>query len=308
MKYALSTNWCNRTIERGEEIAEKAIELGFDSLELGFRTSELQAAGFRAMRLRIPVTSIHAFCPVPIGAPSGHPELFQLASFSEDVRALARAHVVRNIRFAAEIGAGCVVLHAGRVAFGSLFSLVDSTTLREIFQLGGSKVDSPLYRRVLKGAMKRRRKRGAKLMTRFLDELEAVVPVLQQCGVVLALENLPYLEGFPNEEETAQIVKHFGIGPVRGWFDTGHARVRHSFAWAEREVPNEDEFGLFAGMHLNDVVDFTDDHLAPGDGKVDFAALKGLAERVSHIVLEPCGNVSEEALARGLGHIKALWG
>ena len=200
------------------------------------------------------------------------------------------------------------MLHAGRVAFGSLFSLVDSTVLREVFQLGGSKVDSPIYRRVLKGAMKRRKKRGAKLLKSFLGELEAIVPVLEKSGVVLALENLPYLEGFPNEEETVQIVKHFGSGAVRGWFDTGHARVRHSFGWVGREVPEEDELGLFAGMHLNDVVDFTDDHLAPGDGKVDFPALKALAEKVQHVVLEPCGNVTESDLARGLKYIKALWG
>ena len=307
MKYSLSTNWCNRKIERGEEIAEKALAMGFDSLELGFRTSHAQATGFKAMLTRIPVGSIHAFCPVPMGAPAGHPELYQLASFSKEMRALARAHVVRNIRFAAEIGAKTVVLHAGRVAFGSLFSLVDSNTLRDVLKLGGGSVESGVYKRVLKGAMKRRLKRGAKLMPAFIGELEAVAPVLNECGVTLALENLPYLEGFPNEEETAQIVRRFDSPSIRGWFDTGHARVRHSFAWNAAEIPPESELDLYAGMHLNDVVDFTDDHLTPGDGKVNFAALKPLAEKVSHVVFEPCGDVTEEALARGLAHVKALW-
>lgn len=102
MKLSLSTNWCNRRLKTGEEIAEKALELGFDELELGFHTPIDQVAGFKRMLDRIPVGSVHAFCPVPISAPCGYPELYSLASFDEDQRALARFHVKRNIEFAAE--------------------------------------------------------------------------------------------------------------------------------------------------------------------------------------------------------------
>ncbi len=304
MLFSLSTNWCNRIIERGEDIAEKALSLGFDALELGFRTTHSQAAGFKARLDDIPVESIHAFCPVPVGAPSGHPELYQLASFSKEARALARAHVANNIRFAAEIGAKTVVLHAGRVPFSSLFSFVDSNTLRDIFELGGKKTDSPLYAKVLKSAKKRRSKRGKRLLPLFIAELETLAPLLEKSSVTLALENLPYLEGFPNEEEMSEIAQKLSGAPVRAWFDTGHARVRHQFDWVDWEIPPADSLDIFAGMHLNDVVDFNDDHFAPGDGKVDFPALKPLAQKVRHIVFEPCSAVSEEAIARGLAKIR----
>ena len=66
MKLSLSTNWCNRRINDGREIAEKALELGFEELELGFHTTAQQVAGFKAMLGRIPVGSVHAFCPVPL--------------------------------------------------------------------------------------------------------------------------------------------------------------------------------------------------------------------------------------------------
>ena len=105
MKFALSTNWCNRRLESGEAIVEEALSLGFDALELGFRTSVEQVAGFKARLDEMPVGSVHAFCPVPISAPQGHPELFTLASFDSAARALARAHVANNVRFAADIGA-----------------------------------------------------------------------------------------------------------------------------------------------------------------------------------------------------------
>ena len=68
MKLSLSTNWCNRRIDDGREIAEKALELGFEELELGFHTTAQQVAGFKAMLGHIPVGSVHAFCPVPLSA------------------------------------------------------------------------------------------------------------------------------------------------------------------------------------------------------------------------------------------------
>jgi len=67
-------------------------------------------------------------------------------------------------------------------------------------------------------------------------------------------------------------------------------------------------FSSYQGMHLNDVVDINDDHLAPGFGKVDFAALKPLAESVRHVVFEPNAQVSEHALKNGIAYIRRIWG
>ena len=50
MKLSLSTNWCNRRIDDGCEIAEKAIELGFEELELGFHRAFMRFALFRFRR------------------------------------------------------------------------------------------------------------------------------------------------------------------------------------------------------------------------------------------------------------------
>lgn len=276
MKFALSTNWCNRRLESGEAIADAAIALGFEALELGFHTTQLQVRGFRARLDKMPVGSIHAFCPVPISAPQGYPELYQLAAFDESARAIARVHVRRNIEFAADIGADAVVLHAGRVMCRGFLRWWD---------------------------MKRRVKRGRKLVNVFKKELETVLPFLEKNKVTLGLENLPYLEGFPAEWEIAQVCGEF----VKPWFDTGHDFVRIANAWKgglggqqPTEVPQP------VGLHINDSLG-GDDHLPPGEGKVDFAALKPIAEKARHLVFEPHSDVSEAQLAAGLAHIKACW-
>ena len=298
MRLALSTNWCNRRFERGEEIVDKALELGFSALELGYNTTREQAEGIRRRLDEMPVGSVHAFCPVPISAPQGYPELYSLASFSRPDRDLARAFVVKNLEFAASVGADVLVLHAGRVSFSSLWRIIDTAVLKSRLKAAKNDVAAPAYAKLLKKALALRRRNGRKMLDVFRAEMEGLSPVLDSLGVTLALENLPYLEGFPDEAETEELLKALSGARVKGWFDTGHDRVRRMHGWTD--APAVPDPAHFAGMHVNDIVDFSDDHFAPGFGKVDFAALAGFAAKVPHVVFEPKEDVTEEDLRTGI--------
>ena len=272
-------------MEFGEEIADKAIELGFEELELGFHTTFEQVKGFKSRLDQIPVGSVHAFCPVPISAPQGYPELYQLASLDENDRAIARVHVKKNIEFAADMGADAVVLHAGRVMCRGLFRRWD---------------------------LKRRVKRGQKLVAAFKRELEQMLPILEKNKVTLGLENLPYLEGFPAEWEMKDLVGDW----VKPWLDTGHDFVRRvrkwncSFLTSGKDSASPLDAASFlmqpVGMHISDSQG-GDDHLPPGEGRVDFPALKTFAENARHVVFEPAPNVREDALKKGVEHLKRTW-
>ena len=312
MKFALSTNWRAREIESGEEIADKARSLGFYALELGFNTTAFQAEGFRRRLGEMPVESVHAFCPVPVSAPQGSPELYALAADDPDARAIARFHVLKTARFAAELGAATVVLHAGRVGIGTLFDRGAGTaSLFEILEACDMKPEAPKFAKATAKALARRRARGAKILPVFLGELQSLAPELEVAGVTLALENLPYLEGFPDEMEMLKIAQEFAGGPVKAWFDTGHDRVREMRGWldgAAKEARAALLGGDFvAGMHLNDVKDYFDDHHAPGDGAVDFASFAPLASRVKHVVFEPKAHVAEDRLAAGLALVRGIF-
>lgn len=275
MTFALSTNWNNRRLTSGEAIVEEALALGFEALELGFHTTAEQVRGFKARLDEMPVGSVHAFCPVPISAPCGYPELYLLADFDEAARGLARVHVKRNIAFAAEMGADAVVLHAGRVPCRTLFR---------------------------RNRPKKRTRLGRKLVDVFRRELDGLAPVLQANHVTLGLENLPYLEGFPDEAEIRDLVGDW----VRPWLDTGHAHVRQTRGWAAASAGAATGAEQPVGLHLNDSCG-GDDHLPPGEGKVDFAALEPVARAARHLVLEPHAGVTPEALARGLAHLRQTW-
>ena len=312
MKAALSTNWCNQRIESGEEIADLALRMGFDALELGFNTSAFQIEGFKKRLGDISVGSVHAYAPLPISAPCGSPELYSLASANENERALARLYLTKTVEMASSLGADTVVLHAGRISLSSFFEKrMSSGFLHSKLSDMEYDVTRAPYLKALGRAISRRKKRAEKVFEIFKAELEAFMPVLLKNGIVLALENLPYLEGFPDERESAALIAHFKDAPVKAWFDTGHHHIRMKHGWvdaeAQRIVDELSANGYIRGMHLNDVKDYFDDHLEPGGGSVDFAALSSMAKNVRHIVFEPKSHVSEEALSNSLANLKALF-
>lgn len=285
VKFALSTNWSNRRLNDGAAIADEAGELGFDSLELGFCTQPEQLPGFRSRMDSMPITSVHAYCPVPVGAPSGHPELYQLCSQDENERALARMLLEKTFACAADLGASVVVFHAGYVGLSTLFGGLFTT------------------------ARKLRRRRGQKLLDVFRREFDRLRPSLERKGLVLALENLPRLEGFPDLHEAKSLMVDLEGAPLRLWFDTGHAMVRETRGWSEESTHVAAELAPWiCGMHINDVKGPHDDHREPGWGNVDFPRLTFLARRDVLKVFEPHEPVSPEDLKNSLAYMRRIWG
>lgn len=285
MRLALSTNFNNSRLSTGEEIVDEALSMGFDALELGFRTTPEQLDGFKRRLDEMPVDSVHAYCPVPIGAPHGHPELFKLTARDANERALAKLYLRKTFQCAADMGAKVVVFHAGYVNLDTLFG------------------------NLFTKATKLRVKRGGKTYDLFKKGMSELVPDLERLGLVIGLENLPRLEGFPNADEAESLMEDFKGAPVKLWFDTGHARVRASRKWSagETEIAMRLKTHI-CGMHLNDVKDVWDDHRQPGWGNVDFAALKPLAEMDVLRVFEPHEPVTCSELKESVALIRKLWG
>jgi sugar phosphate isomerase/epimerase len=245
---------------------------------------------------------------VPLSAPDGSPELYSLASLDENERAMARIYLLKTIDTASDMGAKSIVLHAGRIPLSTFFSKKrDSYMLRETLIAAKGDTLNPKYRKVLNSALSARNKRAAKITDVFLRELESIEPVLEKRSLALALENLPFLEGYPNEVETLDIVTRLSGSHVFAWYDTGHHRVREMHGWiddaAKEALGKLEENSLIRGIHINDVKDYYDDHYAPGGGNVDFAALSSMASKVEHVVFEPKSHVSPEDLKSSLDRL-----
>jgi len=308
MKFGISTNWNSKRFESGGAIVDEVLELGFEALELGYNLTEDQAEDIkiRSGRGDIAVDSVHCYCPVPIGAPHGYPELYLLASLDDDERVMARINIERTLDFAAEMGARVMVLHAGRVFLNSLFSKLSTITLADAISSEGGN-DGMRYLKMLEKAVKRRAARASKYFDSFCLSLESLLPVFEKSGVTLALENLPSIEAFPDMPEMLLLKERFDTPALAYWHDIGHAQVREFFGWERHLDVVTNLLPVTAGIHIHDAQPLFDDHLIPGSGEVEFKQLKVFAADRIVKVFEPSQDVTPADLKKSLEFVRQSW-
>lgn len=308
MRFSLSTNWNARRHTDGEALTDEILSLGFEALELGYHTTEELAAGIRRRvgSGAVAVDSVHAYCPVPIGAPHGYPELYLLASLDEDERAMATILIGRTLAFATSMGARAVVLHAGRVFLNSFFGDAGTRKLVESLD-GGEGILGEGYQRVLAKALKRRASRVRKYYDGFCLSLDALLPKFEAAGVALCLENLPSIEAFPDVREMHMLKARFGTSSLAYWHDLGHGQSREYLGWDRHADVARALLPFTRGVHIHDALPLLNDHLPPGKGLIDFGdyAFYGADEVIR--VFEPAPDVTGGELVEALGLVRAAW-
>lgn len=308
MRFSLSTNWNVRRHRTGEALVDEARELGFEALELGYHMTEELAEGIRR-RVRagaVTVDSVHAYCPVPLGAPHGYPELYLLASLDEDERAMAAILIGRTLAFATEMRARAVVLHAGRVFLKSLFGELGTRTLVEALD-GPGGVGGAAYQRLLGKALRRRSARVGKYADLFCKSLETLLPQFERAGVALCLENLPSVEAFPDEREMLALKRRFDTPALAYWHDLGHGQVREFLGWSRNAAAAEELLPVTRGIHIHDALPLMNDHLPPGRGAIDFKAFAFYGQSDVIRVFEPAPDVPAGELAESLARVRQAW-
>ncbi|MCL1920596.1 MAG: sugar phosphate isomerase/epimerase [Kiritimatiellaeota bacterium] len=310
MRFSLSTNWNAARHADGEALVEEILSLGFDALELGYNTTEAHVEGIRRCVASGAVTadSVHSYCPVPISAPHGYPELYLLASLDDDDRAMATIMLGRTLEFAATMGARAVVLHAGRVFLDSrLFGSLSTRQLQDVLSEAGNDPASMRYQKVLEKALRRRAKRAPKHFDGFCRSLDTLLPRFEKAGVTLCLENLPSIEGFPDRDEMQRLRARFASAPLAYWHDMGHGQVREFFGWEGHLDTARLLLPMTRGIHIHDALPIDNDHLPPGRGRIDFSAFAfyGAADVIR--VFEPEPQAKPEVLRDALRRVRQAW-
>ena len=242
--------------------------LGFEYAELGHGTrltliegvQEAVAAG------EIKISSLHNFCPLPIGVMGPAPDCYLPSSRDEDERQRAVRHTLRTIECAATLGAKFVVLHLGLVAMRHY-------TMRLLGLYAEGRFDSPKFQRLLEKALAARDKKRQKHLDQVYRSLEAVLPRAKELGVQLGMETRLGIEEIPSEDEAEQILAHFGTDVILYWHDVGHACVKEALSLMNHEAILNRFRGRTGGMHLQDFTPPIEDHQPPGLGTFNFERL-----------------------------------
>ncbi|OGV70624.1 MAG: hypothetical protein A2283_09745 [Lentisphaerae bacterium RIFOXYA12_FULL_48_11] len=280
----------------------QVLAAGFDTIELGYDTTIDLVPDVKRMVSQgtIKVSSLHNFCPVPVGAPYGHPEIFPLTGLDSRSRQSAVTHTKRTIEFAAEIGARAVVVHAGNVDMKHMTrDLIDMCLQGQQY--------SPSYDKIKLKLMMHREKKVQEHLDQLYRSLDELIPFLTQNNIRMGIENLPSWEAIPCETEMEDIFRRFDSPFLGYWHDMGHGQIRQNLGfighkrWFERLSPK------LVGMHIHDVRPPANDHIMPPAGKIIFQDFKSGIRSDTILVFEPAPGLPVAEVVEGKRIVAEAW-
>jgi sugar phosphate isomerase/epimerase len=301
--YSFSTCWNSARHTDGRAMLHEIRELGFEYAELshGIRLSLLPGILGAVGDGEIKISSLHNFCPLPVGIDQPSPNLYEFSSDRERDRQLALKHTLNTFDFAVKVGAPLVVLH-----FGSM-DLKDYTgKLKELLERGER--GSPKFIKVVSEAMAAREAKKKKFYDHSCDMLRELVGEAKFRNLKLGIEIREAVEELPIESDFESLLKEFPGPTVNYWHDTGHAQVKTDLGFINHAEFLAARADRLAGFHIHDVKFPARDHFPPGGGGIDFAALQPFVKPEHIKVFELSPKVPLDSAQRGIAHLKRLWG
>lgn len=279
---------------------EEIVGLGFNHVELshGIRIT-LVPGILRAVEDElVRVSSTHNFCPLPTGVMQAAPNLFEPSrrDFREHDQWLR--HTKRSIDFAAQIGAGVVVLHLGRVEF---FWGSPASKLRQFLRKNPA-IDvrqDARYGRLRDKTMATLRAKSAAPWQQVRASLDEIREHALAKRVSLGCENREALEELPLDEAFGELFQSLTAPHSCGyWHDTGHAALKQRMGVLDHRQHLQANAGRLLGFHLHDVDAEGHDHRPIGQGTIDFEMVSEFWRPEQQLTLEFSPRVTtDEVLA-----------
>jgi sugar phosphate isomerase/epimerase len=266
--FAFSTCWNSQRHTDGRAMLHEIRELGFEYAELGHGTRLSLVDGIQQAVAagEIKISSLHNFCPLPVGVMGPAPDYYLPSTKDDRERACAVRHTLRTIDCAASLGARAVVLHLGLVAMRNY-------TMRLLELIEDGQQATPKFERLRNKALVIRAKKRQKFLDQVYRTLDEIVPRVKEMKVKLGIETRFGIEEIPDADEADEIITRYGADVINYWHDVGHAQVKENLGLLTHETLLERFRGRTAGFHLQDIAPPAHDHLPPGLGTFDFARL-----------------------------------
>jgi len=301
--YSFSTCWNSHRHTDGQAMLREIREMGFEYAELSHGTrisllpGILQAVDAGEMK----ISSVHNFCPLPIGVNYSAPNLYQFSAERPRERELAERYTLKTLEFAARVQAPAVVLHAGSIE-------MKSYTDKLIEMAARGEKETPKYQKVSKELDQKREARKEPFLERVKETLKKMLPEAESRGLKLGVENRQGLEELPLETDYHFLFRELTSPNLAYWHDTGHAQIKENLGFLHHAMHLESVRDRLLGFHIHDVEFPGRDHCAPGTGTVDFSALKPFVKNDHIKVFEFGPHLTVEQARNGIEHIKRIWG
>ena len=301
--YSLSSCWNSHRHTDGRAMLREIRDLGFEYAELshGIRISLLPGI-FQAVDAgEMKISSVHNFCPLPMGVDRPAPNIYKFSADDRRERESALKHTLKTLDTAVRVGAKLVVLHTGAV------DMKDYTD-RLIDMVGEKQRGTPKYDKLCAEAREKRESKKARAYENALESIRKIVDEAKPRSLKLGIENREALEEIPFESDYKWFLNELRDPTVVYWHDTGHAQIKENLGFISHRQFLEERSDRLYGFHVHDVEFPGRDHRPPGNGCIDWAALKPLVKPEHLKVLELSPSLSPADARRGAEFIWSAWG
>ena len=246
--FALSTCWNSHRHTDGRAMLREIRELGFDAVELshGTRISLMPGILEAVDRSEMRISSLHNFCPLPMGVNSSAPNLYQFSAERPRERELAERYTLKTIEFAARVKAQVVVLHLGSIEMKDYTGKLLDLTAR------GAK-GTPKYQKLCADLDAKREGKKEPCLERIKESLKKLLPEAESRRIKLGIENRQALEELPFESDFSFLFRELASPNLRYWHDTGHAQIKENLGFIQHTMLLESLRDHLCGLHVHDV-------------------------------------------------------
>jgi sugar phosphate isomerase/epimerase len=294
----ISTCWWHNKVNWVDHIVDEILQLGLQAVELEYRITHSMYQEIKPrlkLQRTLPVLSVHNVFPIPegLGPDAGSGDLFLLSSTDPQERSRAVKYAIQTIEHAHDLEARAVVFHLGRVDIPN--------PVEEFSRLYNSgKVHEKEALTFIDAQRCARQAIGQKNLDAVLLSLEKLNKEAEKKRIFLGIENRYHFREIPNFEEIGLILKTFQGGYIGYWHDVGHARVQENLGIIGHNDLLEAYSEEIIGIHLHDVRGL-EDHLAPGQGEIDYQEIKPFLKPSTIKILElNAYSVQREDLSEGI--------
>jgi sugar phosphate isomerase/epimerase len=301
--YAFSTCWNSSRYSDGRAMLAEIRRMGFEHAELshGIKLSLVEGIQAALKADEIKISTLHNFCPLPLGVMHAAPNIFLLSSTDEAERERAIKQTLKTIEFAVQCRARVIVLHLGRVP------MFWNYTERLLKLVKKEKQMLSRYERLRFKATLAREKKKAPYWKQVLRSLDKLVEHARQANVRFGIENRLLLEEIPSEAEFGELFQRYDASVLGYWHDVGHAHVREILGVSTQEQMLDLAGDRLLGFHIHDVGFIDEDHRPPSFGEVMFERLKPYARPDTIKVFEFSPKWRSEDVSQGIEYLKQLW-
>ena len=277
-------------------------DLGFEYAELshGIRISLLPGILEAVDAGEIKISTLHNFCPLPMGVDRPAPNIFKFTADNPRERENAFKHTIKTLDTAVRVKASLVVLHMGSIEMRDY-----TDTLIDL--VGAGKKETPKYQKLVEEISLKREEKKDRPMGYALDMLRRLIPEAESRGLKLGIENREAVEEILFESDYPLFLKEFTSPAVTYWHDTGHAQIKENIGFIDHAFHLAAMADRLAGFHIHDVEFPGRDHRAPGGGTINWAALKPMVRPEQIKVFEFSPSLTVPQVQNGIAHLRNIW-